>query len=232
MAPAPQVDIPRNTKVIAGPIHMYDGSFIVEFLEPPPELHATVLMRSTYKYDHPLNQKGKSHPQSPPLHIHFDQSETFCVVSGKVGTTHGWEARDRVWTKEDGACEVGPWFPHNFWPCPNAEEDTVFLVWAHPDQVSSPMDWLFFQNLLWFISDVSEGKTKLDILQIMLLQHASATALVMFPRAWFLGPLRWWIPWKFQGALAMVGQWLGYRSLMEKYTPKEEWAKYIRAKKE
>lgn len=55
--------------------------------------------------------------------------------------------------------------------------------------------------------------------------------MVIFPRAWWLGPLRWWIPWKLQAAVAAIGRWIGYRALQEKYMPKEEWEEYLRSKK-
>lgn len=222
---------PLDEPVIAGPIYMYDKSFVIEFLQPHPSRDATVLMRATYIHTHPLCKTGKAHPQSPPLHIHFDQSETFQVLSGKVGTTQTYDAVDRIWTAADAPQEVTPWTPHNFWPCADAEEDTTILVWAHPENVPEPMDWLFFQNLLWLISDISEGKRRLDPFQIMLLQHVSATALVWFPTAKFLGPLRWWVPWKVQGAFAAVARLLGYQPLLEKYTPAAEWAKIQQAKK-
>lgn len=73
------------------------------------------------------------------------------------------------------------------------------------------------------MSDVAEGKAKLDVVQVAVLQHASATALVLFPTAWWLGPLRWWVPWMLQGAVAGVGRVCGYRALMERYTGREEW---------
>jgi len=121
--------------------------------------------------------------------------------------------------------------PHSFWPSPTAEEDTTFLVWAHPKDVPEPMDWLFFQNLLMLVSDIEEKKVPMDILGIMLMQHVSATALVWFPTVTWLGPLRWWVPWKMQAFFAMVARLVGRTPLMEKYTPKEEWAKYVSAKK-
>lgn len=45
----------------------------------------------------------------------------------------------------------------------------------------------------------------------------------MFPRAWFLGPLRWWIPYQFQGACAKIGAWMGMKPLIEKYMSPEDW---------
>lgn len=53
----------------------------------------------------------------------------------------------------------------------------------------------------------------------------------MFPTVWWLGPLRWWVPWVFQAGVAQVGRMAGYRALMEKYTQKEEWEEYVRAKR-
>lgn len=54
-------------------------------------------------------------------------------------------------------------------------------------------------------------------------RHVSATALVMFPKLWFLGPLRWWIPWKFQASFTTVGTWMGLKPLRSKYMSKDEW---------
>ncbi|KAF2810503.1 uncharacterized protein BDZ99DRAFT_463077 [Mytilinidion resinicola] len=217
---------------LAGPFSLFNNSFIVEFLKPHPSRNATVLMRATYPHAHPSTKTGKAHPQSPPLHLHFDQSESFRVLSGAVGTTSTWGAVDRVWTAEDGEQEVKPWVPHTFWPAPTASEDTVILVWAHPTNVPEPMDWLFFQNLLMLVSDIAEKKIAMNPLPVMLIQHVSATALVWFPTATWLGPLRWWVPWKMQAGFAQVARWCGYTPLTEKYTPKEEWEKYVRVKKE
>ena len=63
--------------VIFGPLRLFDGSFILEFLQPHPVRDATsvagtqnrysssfltspfiVLIRITYKHDHPLCKKG------------------------------------------------------------------------------------------------------------------------------------------------------------------------------
>lgn len=67
-------------------------------------------MRTTYLGA--AQRQGKSHPQSPPLHLHFDQSESFYVRQGKVGTTSGWDAHDEAWTQERGVHEIVPWEPH------------------------------------------------------------------------------------------------------------------------
>ncbi|KAF2741169.1 hypothetical protein EJ04DRAFT_548110 [Polyplosphaeria fusca] len=224
---APTVEELKAAKLIEGPHVLFSGTFTVEFLEPPPTLNATVLMRASYTQ----NPLGKSHPQSPPLHLHFDQSETFLVTQGLLGTTTTYDAVDNSWTSENTPYEFPPWMPHRFWPHPEAKEDTVMYVWAHPDGVEEPMDWLFFSNLLRYISDVAEKKRVMDPFYVMTAQHASATALVWFPRVKWLGPLRWWLPWKFQGGIAWVAKMMGYRALLKEYTPKEEWEAYLHAKR-
>ncbi|KAJ4297701.1 hypothetical protein N0V90_005596 [Kalmusia sp. IMI 367209] len=120
---------------------------------------------------------------------------------------------------------------HTFYPCADAQEDTTIYLWAHPEKVPDPMDRLFFQTLLGYISDVYEKKAPMSVLQIMVTQHASATAMVMFPRAWWLGPLRWWIPWQLQGLAATIGRFFGYKGLIEKHTAPEEWANYLHSKR-
>ena len=44
-----------------------------------------------------------------------------------------------------------------------------------------------------------------------------------FPRAWFLGPLRWWIPYQFQAVCAVMARWSGMKPLIKKYMSEEEW---------
>jgi hypothetical protein len=140
--------------------------------------------------------------------------------------------------------------PHAFYPCDDTKEDTVFLVWAHPsdDGMDDKMDHLFFQTLFGYISDVHDKKEKMSILQVMLMQyvsfwldgmspnrasltlhvvksrHRTATALIMFPRASFLGPLRWWIPWKLQAMCATLAIWAGKKPLIEKYMSPQDWS--------
>jgi hypothetical protein len=71
-------------------------------------------MRCTYvsPTENPLNAKGRAHPQSPPLHLHFDQSESFLVAQGEVCTTEGYDVEERTWTPEDGVRLVEPWVPY------------------------------------------------------------------------------------------------------------------------
>ncbi|KAJ4381042.1 hypothetical protein N0V86_003389 [Didymella sp. IMI 355093] len=165
----------QNAKRISGPYSLYNESFILEFLEPPSALDATVLMRATYLT--PSNKLGKSHPQAPPLHLHFSQSETFFVSKGIIGTTLGYEAKDHAW-KAGMQHEIEPWTPHCFWPHPEAQENSTMYVWAHPDAGDESMDRLLFENLLKYVSDASEGKGRLDLVQMLVMQHATASALL------------------------------------------------------
>ncbi|KFY75677.1 hypothetical protein V499_04351 [Pseudogymnoascus sp. VKM F-103] len=209
--------------VISGPFHLYDSSFILEFLRPHPSRNASVLIRATYKHDHPLCQRGTSHPQSPPLHLHFSQSENFQVLQGKIGTIETYSLIKHISTPEDGPHEIEPYVPHTFYPVADSDEDCVMLMWANPDNVHDVMDRVFFTNLLLYISDVHEKKATLNPFQIMLMQHVSSTALVWFPTATWLGPLRWWMPWKIQALFAAVGRLGRLTPAMEKYTSKEDW---------
>jgi hypothetical protein len=52
-------------------------------------------------------------------------------------------------------------------------EDTVLYVWAHPNGVPAPMDRMFFENLLRYLSDVDEGKRSLSLVQVMLMQYVA-----------------------------------------------------------
>ena len=44
------------------------------------------------------------------------------------------------------------------------------ILWPHPNAVPEPMDAIFFKHLLFYLSDVFEGKAKLNPLQVMLMQ--------------------------------------------------------------
>ena len=166
-----------------------------------------------------------------------------------MGTTTLYDCSDRIWTPQDAPHQIKTWTPHRFWPDPAATEDTTALFWAHPTSVPNPMDWLFFQNLLCYFSDAAEKKRAMDFLQVMLTQsvtntpaplyllymlnltsQASGSALIIYPRARILGPLRWWIPYMFQTVCASVAQLMGYRVLMEEYTPRDVWDRYTNKK--
>jgi hypothetical protein len=72
-----------------------------------------VLIRATYVDPtiSAINKTGTKHPQSPPLHIHFDQWESFLVTKGKICTISTYEARDAVHVRGDRVHHIEPWVP-------------------------------------------------------------------------------------------------------------------------
>ena len=62
-------------------------------------------------------------------------------------------------------------------------------------------------------------------------RHDAATAIVVFPTAKWLGPLRWWLPWKLQAAIAGIGRLTGVRGVQKEYTTDEDWEAYLHAKR-
>ncbi|KAH8645504.1 hypothetical protein BX600DRAFT_534511 [Xylariales sp. PMI_506] len=233
--------LPGET-VIDGPHVLFEGSFEITFYEPDPRRHASTLFKATYKRGHPLLKKGKAHPQSPPLHLHFNQAESFAVLSGRFGTTanhrEGGGLGAVVDEIHDKASTISsphtfePWTPHKFWPIPDVDEDTSMLLWATPEGKFPPMmDDAFFVTLLSLLSDVSAGKVPLDLGLILLNQHESESTAVIFPGAWWLGPLRWFIPWALQATIAAIARWQGKKGLVEEYVRPEDWKAYNERKK-
>lgn len=92
------------------------------------------------------------------------------MLQGKIGTTLEYAYKDRIFTPFDGPYRINTWVPHTFWPVPDSTEDCVMLVWAHPSNVPEPMDWLFFSNLLGYVSEASEKKMSMDPFQVMYMQ--------------------------------------------------------------
>jgi hypothetical protein len=86
--PTPSTSALESAPLLLGPYNLFSDTFKLEFLAPPPSLDATVLMRATYSLA--AAKQGKQHPQSPPLHLHFEQVESFWVAKGLVGTEMGW----------------------------------------------------------------------------------------------------------------------------------------------
>ncbi|PMD30399.1 hypothetical protein L207DRAFT_592524 [Hyaloscypha variabilis F] len=117
-----------NEPVISGPFTLNGGSLILEFLQPHRSRNATVLIRATFKHEHPLCKNGADYPQRPPLHLHFNQSESFEVLQGKMAFVKGYSVTKKVYTPEDGPLEIKPWVPHSFYPLEESTEDTIFFV--------------------------------------------------------------------------------------------------------
>ncbi|KAL4874378.1 hypothetical protein BJY04DRAFT_17490 [Aspergillus karnatakaensis] len=256
---------PRLAGPLGGPHVLFDGSFIIEFLQPEPQLDASFLFRATYKGDHELMKLGKSHPQAPPLHIHFAQSESFLVTAGAVGTTTTYNLIDTVHTPSasynqvtppsglsppipsrnaSGEVAIPPWTPHNFWPVapthpfwstPEGKEyesslphgrnsDTTVLIWGYPkNSTGSPtgtlttdfppdMDAAFFLALLGLVDALSSSRVAMTpkvFATLFSMQTASELGVIVAPTAWWLGPLRWRVPWAAQVILEKVRLLLG-----------------------
>ncbi|KAL4907072.1 hypothetical protein BDW74DRAFT_150181 [Aspergillus multicolor] len=262
---------PRLPSPLGGPHVLFDGSFILEFLQPAPELDASFLFRATYVGGHELIKRGKDHPQAPPLHVHFLQSESFIVEAGAVGTTSTYDALDTIHTvaeahlqgvarpglsppvpsrAADGVTEIPPWLPHNFWPVApdhpfwstdqgreceaslpkGRASDTTVMIWGHPKIGTGPptgtltshfppdMDAAFFLALLVSVDAIGSKRvvmTPAALAKLMSFQTASGTAMIMAPTAWWLGPLRWIIPWSGQRALEAVRKLCGGKRVVE-----------------
>ncbi|UKZ52876.1 hypothetical protein TrVGV298_006663 [Trichoderma virens] len=258
--------------LLGRPHSLFDNSFVIEFLQPPPELDASVLFRATYKGGHEATKLGKQHPQSPPLHIHFTQFESFFVEEGALGTTTTYSSIDTIHTatgnymqassepgpmKIDavparnvhGVTRIPPRTPHNFWPVspdhsfwstPEGQEyersqpkgrssNTVFLLWGHPRHTTvhsagakfptsfpPDMDAAFFLALLGLVDAVHGQRLTMSPglgATLMVMQTASESCLILLPKAWWLGSLRWRIPWTAQVMLESI------RSIFDRRSP-------------
>ncbi|KAL2826272.1 hypothetical protein BDW59DRAFT_145334 [Aspergillus cavernicola] len=262
---------PRLPSPLGGPHKLFDGSFIIEFLQPSPELDASVLMRATYVGGHEATKLGKKHPQAPPIHIHFEQSESVIVEAGVVGTTTTYDAIDTIHTtaanhaqtvprqglsppvpsrNADGVTEIPPWTPHNFWPVgpdhpfwsttdgqqyetslPNGRNsDTTILVWGHPRTSNGPstgtlttdfppdMDPAFFLALLSLVDAVHGQRLTMSPslgATLMALQTASGSALLLAPTVWWLGPLRWMVPYAVQVMMEWIRRLCGGKNVVQ-----------------
>ncbi|KKK26318.1 hypothetical protein ARAM_001572 [Aspergillus rambellii] len=245
---------------LGGPHKLFDGSFIIEFLQVPPGLDATVLMRATYVGGHDATKLGKAHPQTPPLHIHFHQAESFIVESGAIGTTTTYDVIDTIHTTTraypqkpprpglspplpsrtaNGVTVIPPYTPHTFWPVSpdhpfwstaqgrvyesqqpsGRNSDTTLLIWGHPKTRNDPakgtlttdfppdMDAAFFLALLSLVDALHGQRLNMSPslgATLMAMQTASGASLLVAPTAWWLGPLRWAIPWSGQ----VVMEWI------------------------
>lgn len=59
-------------------------------------------------------------------------------------------------------------------------------------------------------------------------RQETETAPIMLSSWWILGPLRWWLPYRFQGALAALARWQGKVPVLEKYVGKENFEKWAK----
>lgn len=166
--------------------------------------------------DHPIFSSGGKNPVDPPLHLHFDQTETFKVVQGAYGVTTGYDLKETILTSDSPPFDVLPMMPHRPWSVSGRTgrgEDTVMLLVIHPKPTQQPLESVFFTTLFKHLSDAYEQKKSPDMLMLMHAQHQTASTNVMFPTVSILGPLRWWLPWKLQAGVAVLAGWLGYKPL-------------------
>jgi hypothetical protein len=96
------------------------------------------------------------------------------VLRGKYGLSIAsspcdWSMSDRIVTPADGVQQIASWTPHTLWPVPDANEDTVLLLWAHPKKGDDDMDHLFFETLFRYTDEAHNGAW-LDPLQMFLLK--------------------------------------------------------------
>ncbi|UKZ78674.1 hypothetical protein TrVFT333_006420 [Trichoderma virens FT-333] len=165
--------------LLGRPHSLFDNSFVIEFLQPPPELDASVLFRATYKGGHEATKLGKQHPQrSQPK---------------------------------------------------GRSSNTVFLLWGHPRHTTvhsagakfptsfpPDMDAAFFLALLGLVDAVHGQRLTMSPglgATLMMMQTASESCLILLPKAWWLGSLRWRIPWTAQVMLESI------RSIFDRRSP-------------
>ncbi|KAK4496089.1 hypothetical protein PRZ48_012068 [Zasmidium cellare] len=160
-----KIDFTEERTVIGGPYSLFDGSMIGEFLEPS-DIDATLPAK------HSLTALGKKHPVVPPLHVHFDQAESFKVIQGKWGVTTGWDQKDTIITPEMPTFVVPPMLPHTPWPVA-CDEDTVLFAWGHPTGTPKPLSTDFFRQIFFYTQDLFETKKSPDLLQLMLMQYVT-----------------------------------------------------------
>lgn len=141
--------------------------------------------------------------------MHLDQTEVFHVQQGRWGATSGWDKRDTILTAGK-TFAVPPMLPHTVWPVSCDNEDTILYVVAQPRGVPKPLNNEFFDGLLGYLSMLHDTKQTPDILQLVLANHEARSTNVMLPGWSFLGPLRWWVPYRLEGAVAALARLMGY----------------------
>ncbi|CAK1365067.1 hypothetical protein CB0940_08689 [Cercospora beticola] len=208
-------DWKREREVLRGPFPFFDNTMIFELLDVD-ESEATALMRITYKGNDPLLKKGRGHPLVPPLHLHFKQTETFNVIQGEMAIVTGWDEKETILRPDNTPKDVEPMLPHTPY-CYGGDVDTIVLIRAHPAAENDPLGAVFFEHLFRLLDEAHRAKKAPDGIQVMVMQHATDSALVMFPSHEWLGSLRWRIPWLFQAGLANLGWLLGYTPEIKRF---------------
>jgi hypothetical protein len=130
---------------------------------------------------------------------------------------------------------------HHFWStsegkayessCPRGRNsDTILLIWGHPRTHNNPptgglttafppdLDAAWFLALLALVDAVHGQRLSMGPglgAILMAMQTASGASLLMAPTAWWLGPLRWAIPWSAQVAFEWGRRLFDRRSIVQ-----------------
>ncbi|PPJ50977.1 hypothetical protein CBER1_06844 [Cercospora berteroae] len=144
------------------------------------------------------------------------QTETFNVIQGEMAIVTGWKEEEKILRPNNTPIDVKPMLPHTPY-CYGGDEDTIVLIRAHPAAENDPLGAVFFEHLFRLLDEAHRAKKVPDVIQVMVMQHATDSALIMFPSVSWLGSLRWQIPWLFQGALANLGWLLGYTPEIKRF---------------
>ncbi|KAF2215464.1 hypothetical protein CERZMDRAFT_94873 [Cercospora zeae-maydis SCOH1-5] len=144
------------------------------------------------------------------------QTETFKVLQGEMAVVRGWDEEEFILRPENTPFDVKAWEPHTPY-CYGGDEDTIVLIRAHPPADDDPLGAVFFEHLFRLLDEAHRAKMAPDLVQVMVMQHATDSALIMFPSVRLLGSLRWRIPWLLQGAIAYVGGLLGYTPEIKRF---------------
>lgn len=112
--------------------------------------------------------------QAPPLHIHFDQTETFKVLQGQMAVAIGYDQREVVLRPDNTPFDVPPMLPHSPYPHMDASkisEDTVVIVRAHPGGVGEPLDDAFFEDLFKHLDECwNDGNKMPNLVKLLTAQ--------------------------------------------------------------
>jgi hypothetical protein len=137
------------------------------------------------------------------------------------------------------AARVAP--DHPFWSTEEGQQyeatlpngrntDTTALIWGHPrtggdtatgkltSDFPPDMDGAYFLALLSFVDAISAQRVAMNLSTAATLfglqTESDSAAVIIAPKAWWLGPLRWMIPWSAQCAMERVRKIFGGKDIV------------------
>lgn len=136
------------------------------------------------------------------------------------------------------AVRVAP--DHPFWSTEEGQQyeatlpngrnsDSTALIWGHPrtggntptgsltSDFPPDMDGAYFLALLSFVDAITAPRVAMNLstaATLFGLQTKSDSALIIAPTAWWLGPLRWMIPWGAQCAVERIRKICGGKDIV------------------